>query len=184
MAAALFGIAWFAPSHDYLYVPNTATPVASKVTVEGEKPHLPGPGAIYYVDVSIRRATWAERVLPFVRPDGASLVPRAEVVPPARRSRPGTRTGCARWPGRRRSQRRSRSSRPGSRSTATNRGALVEAVASDAPAATKLDPGDVIVAARGRPITHPGRAAQRRSPASTPATTSSFACGETARSRR
>ncbi len=33
---------------------------------------------------------------------------------------------------------------------ATARGALVEAVATDVPAAAKLDPGDVIVAARGR----------------------------------
>ena len=38
----------------------------------------------------------------------------------------------------------------------TNKGALVEAVASDAPAASKLDAGDVIVAARGKPILTPG----------------------------
>ena len=76
------GSRWFCPSHDYLYLPNTATPVASKVKVEGEKQHAPGPGAIYYVDVSIRRATWAERLLPFARPDGATLVPRDQVVPP------------------------------------------------------------------------------------------------------
>ena len=37
----------------------------------------------------------------------------------------------------------------------TNKGALVEAVASDAPAATKLDEGDVIVVARGKPILTP-----------------------------
>ena len=83
MAARAVGIAWFGPSRDYLYVPNTATPVASKVTVEGEKAHAPGPGALYYVDVSIRRATWAERHLRVPAP--RRLVARAratEVVPP------------------------------------------------------------------------------------------------------
>jgi len=38
---------------------------------------------------------------------------------------------------------------------ATPRGALVEGVASDAPAAAKLDSGDVIVAAGGKPIRTP-----------------------------
>ena len=41
VAAAVIGISWFGPSRDYLYVPNQATPVASKVTVEGEKVHAP-----------------------------------------------------------------------------------------------------------------------------------------------
>ena len=50
VAAAVIGIAWFGPSRDYLYVPNKATPVASKVTVEGEKVRAPGPGAL--------RSTW------------------------------------------------------------------------------------------------------------------------------
>ena len=70
MAAALIGLAWFYPSHDYLYIPNTASPVAAKVKVEGEKPPAHSKGAIYSVDVSVRQATWAERLLPFVRPDG------------------------------------------------------------------------------------------------------------------
>ena len=83
VAAALLAFTWFSPSRDYLYVPNTASPVASKVEVEGEKPAATdGEGGIYYVDVSVRQATWVERLLPFTRPDGATLVPRDEVVPP------------------------------------------------------------------------------------------------------
>ena len=39
--------------------------------------------------------------------------------------------------------------------SATPRGALVEAVATDAPAAAKLDEGDVIVGAGGKPIRTP-----------------------------
>ena len=57
VAAAVAGLAWFAPARDYLYVPNRAHPVAAKVKVQGEKPAVPGSGAIYYVDVSVRRAT-------------------------------------------------------------------------------------------------------------------------------
>ena len=81
VAAVLVGLAWFYPSGDYLYVPNTAIPVAAKVKVEGEKPAVQGKGAIYYVDVSVRQATWAERLVPLLRPDGATLVPREQVVP-------------------------------------------------------------------------------------------------------
>src|SRR4051794_12031347 len=82
VAALALGVVWFGPSRDYLYVPNKATPVASKVTVEGEKQHAPGPGALYYVDVSIERATWAEKFFAFARPEGSTLVPHADVVPP------------------------------------------------------------------------------------------------------
>ena len=66
MAAALVGLAWVYPSHDYLYLPNAASPVAAKVKVEGEKQTEDTKGAIYYVDVTVRQASWAERLLPFV----------------------------------------------------------------------------------------------------------------------
>ena len=42
VAAVIIGLAWFYPSRDYLFVPNTARPVAAKVKVEGEKPHAQG----------------------------------------------------------------------------------------------------------------------------------------------
>ena len=82
VAAVVLGLAWFVPANDYLYVPNAANPVADKVKVEGEKPGPAGEGGIYYVDVNVRRATWAEQLLPFLRPEGASLVPKQQVVPP------------------------------------------------------------------------------------------------------
>lgn len=155
MAAAIVGFAWFVPAQDYLFVPNTAKPVAAKVTVEGEKPPAPGAGAIYYVDVSVRRATWAEQLLPFIRPDGASLVPRDEVVPA------GSTYEDRRAEGLREMARSEEVAaavaleEAGFDVAATPRGALVEAVASDAPAAAELDSGDVIVAARGRQIRTP-----------------------------
>ena len=157
MAAVLIGIAWFGPSHDYLYVPNKATPVASKVTVEGEKPHAPGRGELFFVDVSIRRATWAERYLAFTRPEGSSLVPREDVVPP------GSSFEARREDGLREMARSEKVAaavaleKAGFKVKTTNKGALVEAVAPDAPAATKLESGDVIVTARGKPILTPGQ---------------------------
>ncbi len=59
------------------------TPVGDRVTVAGQQ-RSGGEegGAIYYVDVSVRSATWVESLLPFTRPDGASLVPEEQVVPP------------------------------------------------------------------------------------------------------
>ena len=42
--------------------------------------HAPGPGALYFVDVSIRRATWAERLFAFLaarRRDARAARPRS-----------------------------------------------------------------------------------------------------------
>jgi Lon-like protease len=149
LAASVLAFAWFAPSGDYLYVPNKATPVADRVDVPGEKPHA-GPGGIYYVDVTIRRASWAERLIAAVRPDGATLVPRREVVPPGTTFESRNQEGI---------QEMARSEEvaaavalkaAGYDVKATPRGALVEAVATDVPAAKQLHSGDVIVAALGK----------------------------------
>ena len=78
-ALGLFAL-WVLPSSDFLFLPNTAQPLAGLVTVEGSRPPQ-GPGAVYYLDVTERKATWLERLLPFTRPDGASLVESQAVVP-------------------------------------------------------------------------------------------------------
>lgn len=138
-------IAWVTPSHDYLYVPNTATPVASKVTVEGEKPSSRPTGALYYVDVSVRKATWAERVLSFVRPEGASLVPSKQVVPKGSSFEDRHEDGLREMARSEKVAAAVALREAGFDVKAIPTGALVEAVASDAPAAAKLDSGDVIV---------------------------------------
>ena len=154
VAVTVLALAWFAPSHDYLYVPNKATPVAGKVVVPGEKAHV-GPGGIYYVDVTIRRATWAERLIAGLRPDGATLVPKNEVVPPGSTFETRHEEGL---------QEMARSEQvaaavalkaAGYDVKSTPRGALVEAVATDVPAAKKLHSGDVIVSALGKPTKTP-----------------------------
>ena len=92
-----------------------------------------------------------------MRPDGSTLVPRDQVVPPGSSFE-------ARHEDALREMARSEKvaaavalKQAGFKVKTTNKGALVEAVASDAPAATKLDEGDVIVAARGKPILTPGQ---------------------------
>ena len=155
MAAAIVGLAWVVPSSHYLYVPNRATPVAAKVKVEGEKPAGSGPGAIYYVDVSVRRATWPERLLPFLRPDGATLVPKDQVVPAGSSFEDRREEGLREMARSEKVAAAVALEEAGFDVDATPRGALVEAVATDAPAAAELDSGDVIVAARGRTIRTP-----------------------------
>jgi PDZ domain-containing protein len=155
VAATVAGLAWFAPANDYLYAPNRAHPVAAKVKVQGEKPAAPGSGAIYYVDVSVRRATWAEQLLPFLRPDGATLVPKEEVVPSGSSFEDRHRDGLREMERSEKVAAAVALKQAGYDVEATPRGALVEAVAPDAPAAAKLDSGDVIVAARGKPISTP-----------------------------
>ncbi len=68
-------VSYILPSDDYLYVPNEAQPVADNVTIEGRKDPSDAAGGIYTIDVTVRKARWAERYVPFLRPDGASLVP-------------------------------------------------------------------------------------------------------------
>lgn len=137
-------------SGDYLYVPNEAQPVADNVTIKGRQDPSDERGGIYTVDVTVRQARWAEQLLPFLRPDGASLVPGTAVT--SRGESFEERTAKAR-------AEMARSERVaaavalragGLDVTATPRGVLVTSVAIDVPAASELEEGDVIVEAAGR----------------------------------
>ena len=134
--------------------------MGDKVKVEGERSGGEDGGAIYYVDVNVRSATWIESLLPFARPDGASLVPRDEVVPP------GSSFEDRRAEGLREMARSEETAaavalkQAGYPVKATPRGALVDAVASDAPAAKVLRSGDVIVGVGDTDVLTPDRAAQ------------------------
>jgi len=153
--ALALAFAWLYPSPDYLYVPNTAKPVADRVEVAGERADS-GPGAIYYVDVTVRRATWAERLVAFVRPDGATLVSHNDVVPQGSSFEERRKEGLAEMARSEEVAAAVALKEAGYPVKANPRGALVEAVASDAPAADVLDSGDVIVAARGTSVLTPG----------------------------
>jgi PDZ domain-containing protein len=151
LAAVLFLLATL-PSSDYLFVPNGAHPIAGKVDVQG-KDGPDGPGGIYYVDVTVRKVRWLERLLPFTRPDGASLVPPQAVTAPGETFK--ERIAEARAEMQRSEQIAAAVAlEAGGLDVGTMaRGVLVEAVATDVPAAKALESGDVIVAVDGRKVT-------------------------------
>ncbi len=162
-------------------MPDRAKPLASKVTVEGEKPHAPG--GIYYVDVIVRQASVLEDLVAAVRPDGADLVPADALVPPGSSF----------------SQRREQTLRQMDRSEriaaavalrelgydvrAEPEGALVVAVAPDAPAEGKLQPTEVIVAVDGKPVRTPADL-RRLIAEHKPGDRSSWTCGPAERRAR
>jgi PDZ domain-containing protein len=66
-------VLWIAPANGYqLQLVDPAHPVAPLVHIKGKRPT--GPGAIYFVDVRERPARLIERLLPWARSDGSSLV--------------------------------------------------------------------------------------------------------------
>ena len=153
IGALAIGAGWLIPSDGYLILPDRAKPLEGKVKVEGEKPHPPG--GIYYVDVIVRKATLLEELVSALRPEGADLVPAESLVPPGSTFR----------------ERRRQNLRQMDRSEevaaavalreldydvdAEPEGALVVAVAPDAPAAGKLEPTEVIVAVDNAPVRTP-----------------------------
>lgn len=153
LGAIVVGALWMLPSDSYLLLPDRAKPLAQKVTVEGEQPSPPG--GVYYVDVIVRQASLLEELVPALRPDGADVVPANALVPPGSSF----------------SDRREQNLRQMDRSEqiaaavalrelgydvkAEPEGALVVAVGSDAPAAGKLEPTEVIVAVDGEPVRTP-----------------------------
>lgn len=150
LAAVVFLLATL-PANDYLFVPNSAHAIAGKVEVDG-KSGAAGPGGIYYVDVTVRKVRWLERLLPFLRPDGASLVPPQAVTEPGETFKERIAEARVEM---QRSERVAAAvalRAAGLDVETTDRGVLVEAVAVDVPAAKKLQSGDVIVAVDGRPV--------------------------------
>jgi Lon-like protease len=149
----VLGFLWLFSSSYFLVSPDRAKPLEPRVSVEGER--NTGPGGLYYVDVLVRRASWLERLVAPVRPEGAELVPENVI----------------RSPGADDDERRRQSLLQMERSekiaaavalrelghdvgTAPD-GVIVEAVADDAPASGELQPTDVIVSADGRPVRTP-----------------------------
>jgi len=141
---------WRLPSPDYLFLPNTAQPLDGRVEVEGGA-DPPGTQGIYYLDVTIRHATWLEHILAFTRPQGASLLPHAAVVPQGSSFANETKSYADEMT---RSEEVSAAvalRQAGYKVRARNTGVLVESVLQGIPAATVLQEGDVVVALDGKP---------------------------------
>ena len=123
--------------------------------MEGERP-AGDEGGIYYVDVIVRKASLLEELIPKLRPDGAELVPDHAIVPPGSNFEERRRQNLQQMD---RSQRIAAAvalRERGLKVRAEPEGALVVAVAPDAPAAGHLRPTDVIVGVDGTPVKTPG----------------------------
>jgi len=136
-------VLWVFPSSDYIFLPDKAHPVAPLVTVQGgHDPH--GPGAIYFVDVYIRKATVLETWFGGMH-DGADLHPASDVVPPGVTSAEQQTVDAGEM---RTSQEIAAAvalRSLGEKVTWKDTGALVTAVEPGFPAVGKLAPTDVII---------------------------------------
>jgi PDZ domain-containing protein len=151
---AAVAAAWFLPSSSYLILPDGAKPLADKVKVEGAKPAMQG-GGIYFVDVIIRKSSLLEELLSPLRPDGAELVPAEAIVPPGTDFEERRRQNLRQMD---RSQEIAAAvalKELGRDVGSDPAGALVVAVAPDAPADGKLEATDVIVSVDGKPVKTP-----------------------------
>jgi PDZ domain-containing protein len=145
-AAAL--VLWLAPASGYdIRLVDPAHPADPLVRVPGEKPsHKVGP--IYFVDVRERQARLLERLVPFTRADGSSIVP-APPVSSAVEQQIGQQDMSE-------SQKVAAVvalNQLGYKVRARSGGVTVILVQDDAPAASVLRTGDVIVSADGRKVT-------------------------------
>jgi Lon-like protease len=124
------------------------------VKVEGAKPAMEG-GGIYFVDVIIRKSSLLEELLSPLRPDGAELVPAEAIVPPGTDFEERRRQNLRQMD---RSQEIAAAvalKELGRDVGSDPAGALVVAVAPDAPADGKLEATDVIVSVDGKPVKTP-----------------------------
>jgi Lon-like protease len=152
LVAAVAAALWIVPTESYIFLPNSAHPVAPLVEVEGGKD--PKDGGIFFVDVLVRKATLAERLFPGLR-EGATVVPAEQVRPP----------GVSEGERRREELLEMQMSQRVAAAVALRAldykvvakpiGARIEFVDAKAPAAGKLFPGDVITSAGGKPVTSP-----------------------------
>jgi len=74
-------VLWFAPSGDYILLPDTAQPVEPLITVGGHHTRTHDKGKIYFLAVLVRKARLLEDLFPGIR-SGATLVPASELQSP------------------------------------------------------------------------------------------------------
>ncbi len=143
---------WLVPSNTYIFLPDRAHPVDPLVRVQGG--HKQRGGGIYFVDIFVRKASLIERLWPGIH-EGAELVPRSALLGPGVNDK--QRVVAARLEMTRSQQIAAAVAlrAAGYRVRAQPTGALIEQVATDAPAAGKLLPTDVIVAAGQKRVRSP-----------------------------
>lgn len=151
VAAAIVAIV---PSNEYIFLPDKARPVEPLVTVQGEK-ERPGKGGIYMVDVVVRKASLIERWFPGLFHDGATLVPEQAVNPAGVSESERRKSSLNDMSNSQQIAAAVALRQLGYKVKATADGAEVDLVLSGAPAAGKLEPGDVITRVDSSPVTGP-----------------------------
>jgi PDZ domain-containing protein len=152
LLVVVFVALWLVPSNTYIFLPDRAHPVDPLVHVQGG--HTPRGGGIYFVDIFVRKASLIERLWPGIH-EGAELVPKSALLAPGVSDEQRVAADQREMT---RSQQVAAAialRAAGYRVRAQPTGALVEQVASDAPAAGKLFPTDVIVAAARKRVRSP-----------------------------
>ena len=158
LVAGLLGLVtafllWWLPADDFLFVPDTAKPLADKVEVEGGRADVDG--GVYYVDLYVRRIRRLEQLLPFTRPEGSTKVSQ-EVLAPNEETDEERRRQNAEDMQRSEEVASAVALRQlGYDVTAKPTGVIVTSISRDVPAADLLEVNDVIVAANGTPVRTP-----------------------------
>ena len=135
------------PSSSYLLLPDKPHLVAPIIEVKGG--HEDNQGGFYFVDVVERKATLAERYVSFLR-NGGQLVPRQEIVPTNLSERESARLDAAAMTLSKLTAEAVALKHLGYHVVIRPAGMRIEQTAEGSPAATKLLPGDVIVAVDGK----------------------------------
>jgi len=151
--ALVAAVAWAWPTDAYVFSPDRAKPLADHVQVP--RAHPVGGGDVYYVDAFIGKASLLERILPFTRPSGSTLVPANRYLPPGISDEQRQHQVVEEMA-------RSTQIAPavalqalGRKVQATATGVLVIGVIGKTPAVGKLQEGDVIVAVDGKRVRTP-----------------------------
>ena len=156
LAAAVVGalglvvafVLWRLPADEFILTPDRAKPSRGR---SRSRTRDPGDTSVYYVDVFVRRTSLLEQLLPFTQPEGSTVLPSRR--PAARDLGGGARPAERAGHGAIRADRgggRAAGARLRGRREAT--GILVTSVAPDAPAAGRIEQGDVVVRVDGREV--------------------------------
>ncbi|HEX7626115.1 MAG TPA: S16 family serine protease [Gaiellaceae bacterium] len=152
LGVVLFAVAfalYIAPSNEYIFLPDSAHPVAPLVTVPGG--HEPARGGIYFVDVIVRKATILEKLFGGLH-HGADLYPANEINPPGVNDQQRRRIDLQDMQHSQQIAAAVALRAAGKKVVMRPVGALVDAVEPGKPAVGKIDPDDVIVDVDGKPV--------------------------------
>jgi PDZ domain-containing protein len=138
-------------SNQYLEVPDQAHPLQGLVQVPGAMPPKNG-GDIYYVDVLLRPASLLESWVPAVRPEGSDIIARTQIVEPGISDKERFQLDLATMKVSQEVASVVALRQLGYHVPIRPDGVRVVAVTSGSHAAKLVRPGDVIVAADGKPV--------------------------------